>query len=222
MATVQHPAPVRIHVRHDLDWLWISLSVVLVALAAGAIAWAVFRPSVEVPMLPAEVVGFEYAGEATAGQAVEPGITAPYFGYSGELYPVTRVAAMAGGFSYENESTPLRIAAAGVTTPYFGYSGALMPASETVRALSQIIGANEAARLIRATDRALAQPAQITDPGEAARLIRAVDRALSDDALRAAMVGGFEFDNPSTSGHLAGTAVTAEYLGLNPALDPER
>ncbi|MEA2010036.1 MAG: hypothetical protein U9N78_04960, partial [Actinomycetota bacterium] len=92
MATAQHPVPARTAAHHNFDWLWIGLSVVLVALIAGAVAWAIFRPAVTVPPLPAEVIGFEYNQEATTGQAVQPGVTGEYFGYSGELYPAVALA----------------------------------------------------------------------------------------------------------------------------------
>ena len=85
MATVQHPVPARATAHHNLDWLWIGLSVVLVALVAGAIAWVIFRPAATIPPLPAEVAGFEYTQEATAGHIASPGVTSEYFGYSGEL-----------------------------------------------------------------------------------------------------------------------------------------
>ncbi len=87
MATVQHPMPTRTHVHHNLEWLWVGLSVILVALIAGAIAWVVFQPAATVPELPAEVVGFEYSQDATAGMLAQPGVTGEYFGYSGEINP---------------------------------------------------------------------------------------------------------------------------------------
>lgn len=149
MATVQHPAPTKIQVRHNFDWLWISLSVVLVALIAGAIAWAILQPT-EVEPLPAEVVGFEYNTDATAGQIAEPGVTTSYFGYSGELYPASM------GFEYGQDATPAKIAAPGVTATYFGNSGELVPGSETTAALSQTVTPDAAASLIRSVDRGIA------------------------------------------------------------------
>jgi hypothetical protein len=147
MATAQHPAPGRTAVHHNFGWLWISLSVILVALIAGAVAWAIFRPAATVPPLPAEVTGFEYTQEATAGMAVQPGVTGEYFGYSGELYPEVVAAqitdpgeaaslfrsvdaaieashlAELGGFEFGHEVTPGHVASPGVTGQYFGYSG---------------------------------------------------------------------------------------------------
>ncbi len=125
MATAQHPVPARTAVHHNFDWLWIGLSVILVALIAGAVAWAIFRPAVTVPPLQAEVIGFEYSQEATTGMAVQPGVTGEYFGYSGELYPAAMLAPSVMGFEYDHEVTPGHIASPGVTSEYFGYSGEL-------------------------------------------------------------------------------------------------
>ena len=150
MATVQHPMPTRTHVHHNLEWLWVGLSVILVALIAGAIAWVVFQPAATVPALPAEVVGFEYTQEATAGMLAQPGVTGEYFGYSGELYPETALQitdpgeaaslirsvdmaidasnwATVGGFAFDNEATIGHVASPGVTGEYFGYSGEINP-----------------------------------------------------------------------------------------------
>ncbi|MEN8114458.1 MAG: hypothetical protein ABFS21_08715 [Actinomycetota bacterium] len=151
MATAHHPEPARIHVSHNFDWLWISLSVILIALIAGTIAWAVFRPAVEVPSLPAEVIGFEYDHEVTTGMAVSPGVTTPYFGYSGELYPEVAAArsldpgeaaslmrsvdrAIEGshwstlsGFELEDDTTSFHIAKPGITADYFGMNPVLDP-----------------------------------------------------------------------------------------------
>jgi hypothetical protein len=149
MATAQHPVPTRTAVHHDFDWLWIGLSVILVALIAGAVAWVIFRPAVTVPPLPAEVIGFEYSQEATPGMAVQRGVTGEYFGYSGELYPEVAAVhitdpgeaaslirsvdranaashlAMLGGFEFDDEVTRVHIASPGVTGQYFGHSGEL-------------------------------------------------------------------------------------------------
>ena len=151
MATAQHPVPGRTAVHHNFDWLWISLSVVLVALIAGTVAWAIFRPAATVPPLPAEVTGFEYTQEATTGMVVQPGVTGEYFGYSGELYAEVVAAqitdpgeaaslirsvdraiapshlAMVGGFEFDHEVTPGYVASPGVTGQYFGNSGELFP-----------------------------------------------------------------------------------------------
>jgi len=47
----------------------------------------VFQPGVPAPPLPAEVTGFEYTHEATAGMVAQPGMTGEYFGYNGEINP---------------------------------------------------------------------------------------------------------------------------------------
>ncbi|MEN8234771.1 MAG: hypothetical protein ABFR89_07590 [Actinomycetota bacterium] len=155
MATVQHPAPRRVEVHHNFDWLWISLSVILVALIAGAIAWAIFRPAVEVPPLLDEVTGFEIDHEVTAMKIAAPGVTTPYFGYSGELMPGTEMVAsvvqitdpgeaaslmrsvdraiavsnwaLIGAFDLDHEATPGHVATPGVTTDYFGFNPVLDP-----------------------------------------------------------------------------------------------
>ena len=87
MATVQHPMPTRTQVHHNFEWLWASLSVIIVALVVGAVAGAVFRPAVTAPALPAEVVGLERTQEATTGMVASPGVTGEYFGNSGEITP---------------------------------------------------------------------------------------------------------------------------------------
>jgi len=186
MATAQHPASTGATVHHNLDWLWIGLSVVLVALIAGAVAWAIFRPAVTVPPLPAEVIGFEYTQEATTGMAVQPGVTGEYFGYSGELYPAAALASSVMGFEYDNDATTGMLVQPGVTGEYFGYSGELYP---------EVVAA------------------QITTPGEAASLIRSVDRAIAASHL--AMLGGFEVDHEVTLGHIASPGVTGQYFGYS-------
>ncbi len=129
MATVQHPTSTGVSAHHNLDWLWISLSVVLVALVAGGVAWAIFRPAVTVPPLPAEVIGFEYGQEATTGHVAQPGVTGEYFGYSGELYAAATLAPSVMGFEYNQEATPGHLASPGVTGQYFGNSGELYAAA---------------------------------------------------------------------------------------------
>ena len=127
MATAHHPASTGVSTHHSHDWLWISISVVLVALIAGGIAWAIFRPAITIPPLPAEVIGFEYNQEATTGHVGQPGVTGEYFGYSGELYAAATLAPSLIGFEYSQEVTPGHIANLGATGQYFGYSGELFP-----------------------------------------------------------------------------------------------
>jgi hypothetical protein len=129
MATAQHPVPTRTAVHHNFDWLWIGLSVILVALIAGAVAWVILRPAATVLPLPTEVSGFEYSQEATTGQAVQPGVTGEYFGYSGELYPAAVLAPSVMGFEYDSDATTGMLVQPGVTGEYFGYSGELYPAA---------------------------------------------------------------------------------------------
>jgi hypothetical protein len=142
MATAHHPASTGVSPHHNFDWLWISLSVVLVALVAGGVAWAIFRPAVTVPPMRAEVIGFEYGQEATTGHLPQPGVTGEYFGYSGELYPeLATVSVM--GITWD----PTALWGAEFSDP-----AELYPAVGA----AQIIDAGEAASLIRSVDRAIA------------------------------------------------------------------
>ena len=142
MATVQHPVPARTTAHHNFDRLWIGLSVVLVALVAGVVAWAIFRPAVTVPPLPAEVIGFEYSQEATAGMAVRPGVTGDYLGNSGELYPDAAVGTLAG----------ITLDPTAMWGAEFSSPGELYP----VVVAAQITDPGEAASLIRSVDREIA------------------------------------------------------------------
>ena len=142
MATVRHPVPARTTAHHNFDRLWIGPSVVLVvlvALVAGVVAWAIFRPAVTGPPLPAEVIGFEYSQEATAGMAVRPGVTGDYLGNSGELYPDAAVGTLAG----------ITLDPTAMWGAEFSSPGELYP--EVVAA--QITDPGEAASLIRSVDR---------------------------------------------------------------------
>jgi len=151
MTTAHHPVSAGTAVQHNFEWLWIGLSVILVAIVAGVVAWAVFRPAATVPPLPAEVIGFEYSIQATTGHIAEPGVTGEYFGYSGELYPEVAAVqitdpgeaaslmrsvdasiaashlAMVGGFELDDEATTGHIASSGIAGEYFGYSGEINP-----------------------------------------------------------------------------------------------
>ena len=142
MATAQHPAPGRTAVHHNFDWLWISLSVILVALIAGAVAWAIFRPAATVPPLPAEVTGFEYTQEATTGMVVQPGVTGEYFGYSGELYSEIAATGSVAGITLDPTA---------MWGTEFSNPGELYP--EVVAA--QITDPGEAASLFRSVDAAI-------------------------------------------------------------------
>ncbi len=151
MTTAHHPVPTHAGIHHNLEWMWISLSVVLVALVAGGIAWVVFQPAATIAPLPDQVVGFEYSPEATVGRVGQPGVTGDYFGYSGALHPEVGVAqitdpgeaaslmrsvdasiaashwATVGGFELNHEATTGQIASPGVNGEYFGYSGEINP-----------------------------------------------------------------------------------------------
>ena len=56
-----------------------------------------------------------------------PGVTTPYFGYSGDLHAVI---APVSGFDLADDTTTFQFVAPGVTTPYFGFSGEMWPPSE--------------------------------------------------------------------------------------------
>jgi hypothetical protein len=114
-------------VTHNLEWLWIGLTAIVVALIAGGIAWAVFQPTAPVEPLPVEVQGFAYTQDATAGQMATLDATGEYLGNSGELYPAVTVAPSAQGFAYDNESTAAQFGTPSMMGEYFGYSGEINP-----------------------------------------------------------------------------------------------
>ena len=254
MATAQHPASTGASAHHNFDWLWIGLSVVLVALVAGGVAWTIFRPAVTVPPLPAEVIGFEYGQEATAGHVAQPGVTGEYFGYSGALYPAATLAPSVTGFEYNQGATPGHVASPGITGQYFGNSGELYAEIPAAGSLAGITVDPEAmwgteftspAELYPAvpstvslmgitwdpdalwgaefSDPAQLYPtvaaAQAIDAGEAASIIRSVDRLIA--ATNLAMVGGFEYNDEATTGHVASPGVTGQYFGHSGELFPE-
>ena len=50
MTTVHHPPLKVVDFQHNLNWLWIGLSTVLVVLFIGAFAWILSRPATTVPL----------------------------------------------------------------------------------------------------------------------------------------------------------------------------
>ena len=128
MTTAQHPSHmgVRWHPHHE--WLWIGLSAMLVAFVTIAIVWVATRPETTVTPVLESASGFAYENEATPIHIASPGITAEYFGNSGELYPAITVLPAATGFAYDHEATAARVVSPGITTEYFGNSGDLYPA----------------------------------------------------------------------------------------------
>ena len=113
------PRTTRVHGEHN--WLLVSLSIVVVALLAGGITWTILRPAPTPAALPASVTGFEYFHEATAGVAVEPGITAEYVGlnraFDPDVLPTGLIA----------EATPIHVGVPGTATEYFGLNPAFDP-----------------------------------------------------------------------------------------------
>ena len=128
MTTAHHPVPTRVGSRHDHDWLWIGLTAILIALMAGAISWAVFRPDTAPTTAPG-TAGFAYDHEVTPARTISPGVTVAYFGHSGAL---DAVVAPVRGFEVDHEATSVHLASPGITTTYFGHSGELYPMSARV------------------------------------------------------------------------------------------
>ncbi|NHZ71347.1 MAG: hypothetical protein GWP18_06860 [Proteobacteria bacterium] len=130
MTTVHHPAPIHNRRSHaefgeHHEWLWIGLSIILVAALAAGFAWLVVRPFEPAPTAASRVSGFDYNNAATSGQMISPGVTSQYFGNSGELIGDAAVS------EYDHEMTTGHIVSPGVTTPYFGNSGVLFPEAPT-------------------------------------------------------------------------------------------
>ncbi|MCL1588615.1 MAG: hypothetical protein M3092_09360, partial [Actinomycetia bacterium] len=112
--------------------------------------------------LPESVTGFEYNNESTSGQATSPGVTTPYAGNSGELFP------------YENGQAPQTVQSQGVTRvdPRAAAAAGLNPG-----AIDAIVGG---------TTRVAPTPDSIADAqvrAEAAQIVPATSLATSDEAL---------------------------------------
>lgn len=126
--TSAHP-PVHSHTGfHHHEWLWFTLSVVLVAAATAGVMWLITGNTDDAAVAAAGTTGYELDHEVTPARTTAPGVTTQYFGHSGELYPAVTVLPAATGFDTHDDTTVLKIAAPGVTTEYFGNSGELYPA----------------------------------------------------------------------------------------------
>ena len=132
MTTAQHPSHMDVRWHPNHEWLWIAVSAMLVAFVTIAIVWVATRPEATVAPVLESATGFAYENEATAIQIAGPGVTAEYFGNSGELYPAISVLPAATGFAYDHEVTPIQVASPGITTEYFGNSGELFPETAVV------------------------------------------------------------------------------------------
>ena len=125
MTTVHHPPLKGVDFRHDHQWLWAGSLIALVAIVVMAVAWALTNASLTDDTFVASVEGTEMIEEATVGHVQSPGVTAQYFGNSGELYPMPMPAS---GFELDHEVTAgYHVQQPGVTTQYFGNSGELYP-----------------------------------------------------------------------------------------------
>ena len=127
MTTAQHQSHMGVRWHPSHEWLWIGLSAMLVAFVTIAIVWVATRPEATVAPVLESASGFAYDHEVTAIHVARPGVTAEYFGHSGELYPAISVLPAATGFAYDHEVTPIRSVSPGITTEYFGNSGELFP-----------------------------------------------------------------------------------------------
>jgi hypothetical protein len=123
MTTVHHPPLKGIDFRHDHQWLWAGLLSALVVIVVMAVAWGLTNANLTDDTFVASVEGVELIEEATVGHVQSPGVTAQYFGNSGELYPVPVSA-----FELDHETTAgYHVQRPGVTAQYFGNSGELYP-----------------------------------------------------------------------------------------------
>jgi hypothetical protein len=127
MTTVHHPSHMGVRWHPDRNWLWVAISIVVVALITFTIAWIVTQPVATPTSEVQSISGFEHSHEATPMHLTDAGITTNYAGYSGELYPAITVLQAAEGFAYDHEVTPIRFTDTGITTNYVGYSGELYP-----------------------------------------------------------------------------------------------
>ncbi len=73
--------------QHNASRAWIWVSIALVMLLIGAIAWSVSSPSVSETAAVTPVTSTEFDHDMTPGQVVSPGVTTQYFGYNGVLDP---------------------------------------------------------------------------------------------------------------------------------------
>jgi hypothetical protein len=125
VATTHHPAPTHAGFGHHHEWMWIALGAVLIGLIAAGISWFVMQPESDTATQPANVTGFDYEEEATAGRLVTGTVTAPFVGESGDLHAVI---APIRGFEDIHEVTTFKAPPADpVTTQYFGNSGVMYP-----------------------------------------------------------------------------------------------
>ena len=127
MTSAHPPTTADVGFGHGSDWLWIGLSAILVAMIAGGVMWLITSTDdTTTAALPESVTGFEYSDDATPMHMAEPGVTTPYFGYSGELMPMV-APALVPGFDYDHEVTSMHLVDGWVTTEYYGNSGELLP-----------------------------------------------------------------------------------------------
>lgn len=143
MTTVHHPPLKGLGTQHHPNWLWIGLSIAMVALVVLAIGWTTSSPTVTDTPTVAASVGADLAGEATAAQFASPGVTTQYFGATGmpetdwvrELAVSSPIALnLSNGMELNHEATAMHFAEPGVTAVYFGDTG--VPEADWVRELA--------------------------------------------------------------------------------------
>ena len=119
---IHHREPLHIHMPHGLEWLWVGLALVIVAIVVAGIAVPLIQ-SDETPALPGSVEGFAYTEEFTTAHMNTGAVTSEYVGLSGDLWvadtPVT-------GFEY-GDTTTGHMPVPGVTSPFVGESGEIDP-----------------------------------------------------------------------------------------------
>ena len=125
MTSAHPPATTQVGFGHNNDWLWIGLTAIFIAVIAGGVMWLITQPDEEAAAVAQSVTGFEVDHEVTPIHLSEPGVTTPYFGYSGELWPAVQVLPAARGFDYDHEVTPMHLVDGWITTEYYGNSGVL-------------------------------------------------------------------------------------------------
>ncbi|MGI9641837.1 MAG: hypothetical protein ACR2N9_03545 [Acidimicrobiia bacterium] len=138
MTSVHHHPSSDVGLHHVPDWVWIGLAALLAVAFGLGIGYMIGNQDAETTGASATAVdGFAYDNESTPMHiATQPGVTTPYMGNSGVLYPDPIAVAPIMGLEVANESTSMHLLSGLVTTEYFGNSGELYPAPAVLASAS--------------------------------------------------------------------------------------
>jgi hypothetical protein len=120
---IHHREPLHLHMPHGMEWMWVGIAIVVVAIVVAGIAVPLIQSDDTAASLPGTVQGFEYTEEFTTAHMNAGAVTSAYVGLSGDLWVADTPVA---GFEHHDATTG-HLPVPGVTSPFVGESGELDP-----------------------------------------------------------------------------------------------